>query len=110
MLDRNLDNSLNTTHPRSRIFLIVARYCSLAVWRDERKRFFSEWRLSGPTWGSIGEYISKWWSYQIYYNGLRVVEMGMDVQARMVMTSAWLHGWWVRGWAGAERAAAGLEI
>jgi len=109
-LTRNLDQSLHTTHSSARIFLIVARYCSLAVWMDDRKRYFTRWRRTGPTWSSLYGYFSNWWSFHLYYDGLRVVEMAMDIQARMVMTSAWVHGLWVKGFAGASRAAAGLEV
>ncbi|KAG8891763.1 hypothetical protein FRB99_003381, partial [Tulasnella sp. 403] len=105
-LTRNLDTALRTTHPRSRIFIIVARYCCLAVWIDERKRFFSEWRLSGPTWTSIGDYVSRWWSFHLYYDSLRLVEIGMDIHARTFVAIAWLRGLWKRGLTGASRAAA----
>jgi len=44
------------------------------------------------------------------YDGLRLVEMGMDMQARMIIMRAWLRGWWRSGFAGAHRAAAGLPV
>ncbi|KAG8963093.1 hypothetical protein FRC03_003458 [Tulasnella sp. 419] len=109
-LTRNLDNSLATTHPRSRIFLIIARYCALAVWLDERKAIFDEWRFTGPTWSSLGSYFSKWWSFHKLNDGIRLVEFAMDTQAQIVMMGAWLRGLWRRGFVGASRAAAGLEV
>ncbi|KAG8848428.1 hypothetical protein FRB96_001214 [Tulasnella sp. 330] len=109
-LTRNLDNSLATTHPRSRIFLIVARYCSLAVWIDDRKRFFTEWRQTGVNWSSLGQYLSHWWMFHVYYDGLRFVEMGMDLQAWAIKSATWLRALFRHGLAGAERAAAGLQV
>ncbi|KAG9005337.1 hypothetical protein FRB94_001628 [Tulasnella sp. JGI-2019a] len=109
-LTRNLDNSLATTHPRSRIFLIVARYCNLAVWLDDRKRFFTEWRQAGVTWSSLGQYLSHWWMFHLYSDGLRLVEMGMDMQAWVVTSAMWWRALFRLGFAGAERVAAGLEV
>ncbi|KAH7340432.1 ABC1-domain-containing protein [Rhizoctonia solani] len=37
-LTRNLDHALMTTHSEARVFVIMARYCSRAVWEDARKR------------------------------------------------------------------------
>ncbi|KAG9049939.1 hypothetical protein FS837_008525 [Tulasnella sp. UAMH 9824] len=109
-LTRNLDTSLKTTHTQARIFTIVARYCSLAVWIDQRNRFFSELRRSGPSLSAFYNLVSSWISFHTYYDGLRMLEIGMDINARIRMTSAWLRGLWANGFVGAERAAAGLDM
>ncbi|KAG8948518.1 hypothetical protein FRC04_009728 [Tulasnella sp. 424] len=108
-LTRNLDTALKTTHTQARIFTIVARYCSLAVWIDQRKEFFSELRRSGPSLSAFRNFVSSWVSFHVYYDGLRLLEMGMDISAHIRMTSAWLRGLWANGLVGAERAAAGLD-
>lgn len=109
-LTRNLDTSLKTTHTQARIFTIVARYCSLAVWIDQRNQFFSELRRSGPSLSAFYNFASSWISFHTYYDGLRLIEIGMDINARIRTTSAWLRGLWANGFVGAERAAAGLDM
>ncbi|KDQ21746.1 hypothetical protein BOTBODRAFT_26173 [Botryobasidium botryosum FD-172 SS1] len=107
-LTRHLDNSLATTHSRSRIFLIVARYCSVAVWQDERNRFFNQWRNDGLSLSLLTRGISSFWAYHMVYDGLRIVEWFMDTKAQLVKTKAYLRGLYTQGWSGAKLAAAGL--
>lgn len=47
-------------------------------------------------------------SYQWLDKRLYVAELYMDVQGRLVLASAWIRGFFRRGFAGAHRAAAGL--
>jgi aarF domain-containing kinase len=41
-LTRHLDHALMTTHSNIRIFIITAKYCTYAVWRDERQRLVNK--------------------------------------------------------------------
>ncbi|KAF8525042.1 ABC1 family-domain-containing protein [Hysterangium stoloniferum] len=110
-LTRSLDHALATTHSNVRVFLITARYCSLAVWRDERQRLLTrlgEEGLFSP--GILYEYFRRWWAFQYQYQGLHFVELYMDIEARLVLTTAWVKGLLRRGFKGAQRAAAGLDL
>jgi len=108
-LTRNLDYSLATTHSSVRIFLITARYCSFAVWQEDRRRLIDEMREKGLlSWGVLSEYFDRWWSFQRTYQSLRVVEGFMDFQAWMVKTRAWMRGLITEGLYGAHLAASGL--
>ncbi|KIJ39920.1 hypothetical protein M422DRAFT_32521 [Sphaerobolus stellatus SS14] len=110
-LTRSLDHALATTHSSVRVFLITARYCTLAVWRDERQRLLN--RLAEEGIFSVGilfEYFRHWWKFQWLYQRLRVTELYMDTEAKYVLTKDWARGLWRRGFEGARRAAAGLEV
>ncbi|TDL26259.1 ABC1-domain-containing protein [Rickenella mellea] len=108
-LTRGLDHALATTHSSSRIFLITARYCSLAVWRDDRRRLIDEMKEKGLlSWSVVREYFERWWSFQKTYQGLHVVEAFMDLHGWMVMTKAWMRGLVTHGLYGAHLAACGL--
>ncbi|QRW14873.1 ABC1 family protein [Ceratobasidium sp. AG-Ba] len=96
-LTRNLDHALSTTHSEVRVFVIMARYCSRAVWEDARKN--AGWSL---------ELVGHWFAYIAINKGLRVVEWWMDTRGRMVIAFAWARGLWREGFHGASRAAAGL--
>lgn len=97
-LTRSLDLALKTTHSQIRIWLIVARFCSLAIWLDELNRLkehltgrSSSIRLPGHGTKSIDRLIDSikiylgffysWYQYQKWYNGLRFLEIGMDLYA-----------------------------
>ncbi|CAE6536693.1 unnamed protein product [Rhizoctonia solani] len=75
-LTRNLDQALMTTHSEARVFVIMARYCSRAVWEDARKRLGYGFELFGH-----------WAAYIAVNKGLRVVEWYMD-------TGAWAREAW----------------
>ncbi|KAF8584839.1 ABC1-domain-containing protein [Ramaria rubella] len=110
-LTRSLDNALATTHSSIRVFLITARYCSLAVWLDDRHRLMTRLQKEGLFSPKIlFEYFLGWWSFQFVDKRLRIVELCMDTKAQFVLSSAWLKGLWTRGFEGARRAAAGLDI
>ena len=47
-------------------------------------------------------------SYKTLYEGLRVVEWYLDLQAWSIKTRAWVHGLLTRGFYGAHLAASGL--
>ncbi|CAE6525179.1 unnamed protein product [Rhizoctonia solani] len=96
-LTRNLDHALTTTHSEARVFVIMARYCSRAVWEDARKHL-----------GYGLELFSHWLAYIAVNKGLRVVEWYMDTRARMVTNLAWARGLVWHGRRAAFRAAAGL--
>lgn len=107
-LTRSLDVSLATTHGPARVFLIVARACSRAVWQDDREKMKERWATQGLSLGLIGEYISSWFAFQWYYTGLRVVETVLDAKARLVKTQLFLQGLSQRGWKGAWDRAGGI--
>ncbi|CAE6432693.1 unnamed protein product [Rhizoctonia solani] len=96
-LTRNLDHALTTTHSEARVFVIMARYCSRAVWEDARKRLGYSFELFGH-----------WLAYIAVNKGLRVVEWYMDTRGRMVTNLAWARGLVRYGRQAAFRAAAGL--
>ncbi|RDB16803.1 ABC1 family protein MCP2 [Hypsizygus marmoreus] len=108
-LTRSLDHALMTTHSNIRIFLITAKYCTLAIWQDERKRLIDTMQDEGLfSFRLLKEYFSCWWKFEKRYVRLVVVESFMDLQAYGVITKAWIKGLWKRGFKGAHRAAAGL--
>ncbi|KAG8746695.1 hypothetical protein FRC10_003999 [Ceratobasidium sp. 414] len=96
-LTRSLDHALVTTHSEVRVFVIMARYCSRAVWEDARKH--TGWSL---------EFVGHWFAYIAINKSLRIVEWLMDTKARAVIALAWARGLLRDGRHGASRAAAGL--
>jgi len=108
-LTRSLDHALMTTHSNVRIFLITAKYCTIAVWQDDRTRLIDLMRTHGLlSWSLLKEYFSCWIEYERRYRGIIVVEMFMDAQAWLVKTRAWSRGLITNGLSGAHEAAAGL--
>ncbi|KIM91824.1 hypothetical protein PILCRDRAFT_809790 [Piloderma croceum F 1598] len=108
-LTRSLDHALATTHSSIRIFLITAKYCTYAVWRDDRQRIIDRMRENGLfSLSDLGEYFVCWWRFEKMYRTLILVETWMDLQALNVKTLAWIRGLWTMGFEGAHKAAAGL--
>ncbi|TFY83696.1 hypothetical protein EWM64_g309 [Hericium alpestre] len=108
-LTRSLDHALATTHAKIRVFLIMAKYCAVAVWQDDRRRLIDEMREKGLFSPSIlVEYFKCWWTYEKVYRSLIVAETFLDLQAYLRMTTAWILGLWAKGFEGAHKAAAGL--
>ncbi|KAF8161107.1 ABC1 family-domain-containing protein [Crassisporium funariophilum] len=108
-LTRSLDHALMTTHSHIRIFLVTAKYCTEAVWQDERKQLIDTMRERGLLSSSLlFAYFTSWWKYEKAYSQLSVLEAFMDVQAYLKKTSAWMHGLWLKGFKGAHDAASGL--
>jgi hypothetical protein len=83
---RNLDHALTTTHSEVRVFVIMARYCSRAVWEDARKH--AGWSL---------ELVGHWLAYIAVNKGLRVVEWYARIYFLHVIFSA-NDGWVIGGW------------
>ncbi|SNX86456.1 uncharacterized protein MEPE_05165 [Melanopsichium pennsylvanicum] len=85
-LTRSLDASLHTTHGPTRPFLIAARLCALAVYRDDLrqlKKRRSSGRASLFTSLSLWkDYFRAWWSYVYFYRGLAMIEIASDIRAR----------------------------
>lgn len=105
-LQRSLDLSLATTHGPSRIFVIVARYCTTAVWRDDVDRF----RSSRLTLSSLSTFVRAFCSYAYWNTALGLAERAMDVRARMIKMKLWLDGLRKGGLSAAANEAAGLQL
>ena len=74
----SLDNSLETTHPPMRIWLIVARFCALAVWQDDKKNIMSRLQEQGLTFRLFKDTVSAWWTYKMFDWSLWIAEFGAD--------------------------------
>lgn len=109
-LTRSLDQSLATTHGSSRVFVIVARYCSLAVWRDDLRLFKERYAREGLNMRLAEAFLSSWLQFQWFYSGLRIVEWGMDARARLIKMGLFLEGFYKKGWSGAVDLSAGLSV
>ncbi|KAH8995740.1 ABC1-domain-containing protein [Lactarius akahatsu] len=108
-LTRSLDHALATTHSKVRVFVVVAKYCTAAVWEDERQTIFDGMRGSGLlSPGRLAEYFGAWWRFERLYCGLVVLEWYMDIQAQARKFTAWFRGLYRTGFEGAHKAAAGL--
>ncbi|KAG6900768.1 hypothetical protein C0993_002192 [Termitomyces sp. T159_Od127] len=107
-LTRSLDYALMTTHSNIRIFLITAKYCTYAVWQDERKRLIGAMQTSYFDFSLLGRYFTGWWKFRREYAKLIIGEVFMDIQAYTIITKAWIKGLWKKGFEGAHQAAAGL--
>lgn len=120
-LTRSLDLSLRTTHSQIRIWLIVARFCGLAIWTDEVDRLKRElsglrthFRI-GSSLRLLARFVNSWWNYQQGYTLLRVCEIGMDFYAGLNNALMYLNGLLNSdgehpggGFSHAKRKAAGL--
>ncbi|KAH9040174.1 ABC1-domain-containing protein [Lactarius pseudohatsudake] len=108
-LTRSLDHALATTHSKVRVFVVVAKYCTAAVWEDERQTIFDGMRGSGLlSPGILAEYFGAWWRFERLYCGLVVLEWYMDIHAQARKFTAWFRGLYRTGFEGAHKAAAGL--
>lgn len=103
-LQRSLDLSLATTHGPSRIFVIVARYCTQAVWRDDLAQF----RTNGLSVASLRSLVCSFWAYAYWNTALGLAERLMDVRARMIKIRLWIDGLRKGGLSAAANEAAGL--
>jgi len=109
-LTRSLDHALSTTHSKVRVFIVMAKYCTSAVWEDERRAILDGMSCSGLlSPGRLAEYFTAWWRYERLYCGLVVLEWYMDIQAQARKFTAWFGGLWRTGFEGAHKAAAGLS-
>jgi len=118
---RGLDHDLMTTHsnvcihttnvftadipPQIRVFLVTAKYCMRAVWRDERERISRGTNLLS----FLYQYATGWLSFKKDYYSLTLVEMAMDTKASTVKFWAWLLGL-RHGYRAAHAAASGLSV
>ncbi|KAH0827818.1 ABC1-domain-containing protein [Lanmaoa asiatica] len=109
-LTRSLDHALATTHSSVRIFLITAKYCMTAVWRDDRRRIHEEGLRTYGWLGSLRRMIGCWWRYARGYSSMTFLEVIMDAEASTLKFVAWMRGLRTHGLVGAYQAAAGLSI
>lgn len=109
------------------MFLVTAKYCTKAVWQDDRRRLGSELYSRGFL-SVLVNYIKSWWyvfdisiplcdcvdrgvcrRFETTYRPIIMAETWMDFQGEMVKVKAWMRGLLlVGGFAGAHKAAAGL--
>jgi len=109
-LTRSLDHALSTTHSKVRVFLITAKYCAYAVWKDEQRWLLNRYRNGGfPSLRLLKEYFFCLWKYGIIYSQMTVLETIQDLQGFLVRTVAWCNGLRSNGFAGAYRAESGLD-
>ncbi|WWD07443.1 hypothetical protein V865_005542 [Kwoniella europaea PYCC6329] len=108
-LQRSLDQSLATTHGQNRVFVIVARYCAKAVWQDDIKSIRQSLSNTGLSFSILRRFISSLWDYTYWNTTLGIVEYGMDIRARWVKITLWMHGLGKGGLKEAEEEAAGLR-
>lgn len=80
-LARSLDANLHTTHGHARPFIITARYCALAVWKDDRERLGERWQKEGFSFRLLGDWISSLGNYIYFYRGLSFFEALSDMNA-----------------------------
>jgi aarF domain-containing kinase len=80
-LTRALDASLHTTHGLARPFIITARYCSLAVWQDDKSTMARRYRENGLSLQLLSDYISSIFSFLWFNQGLRFAEALSDLNA-----------------------------
>ncbi|KAJ7045544.1 ABC1 family-domain-containing protein [Mycena alexandri] len=109
-LTRSLDHALMTTHSNTRIFLVSAKYCTIAVWQDDQRRLIDEMHARGfLSVGVLFRYLQCWWQYRKMYSQMVILEQLLDLQAFGVKSRAWMRGLWTtKGLHGAQDAAAGL--
>ncbi|KAK4056946.1 hypothetical protein OIO90_001846 [Microbotryomycetes sp. JL221] len=103
-----LDKSLHTTHSPTRIFIIVAHYCNLSIYTQDKQSLTHEYRQFGASFGLIRSFMSSWWRYKTWQVSLGVAEIWQDSQARISKWSLWLKGLRLHGFEGAWREEAGL--
>ncbi|KAM6502266.1 ABC1 family domain containing protein [Amanita muscaria] len=109
-LTRSLDHALATTHSKIRVFLITGKYCAYAVWRDERRRLSDAVRHNGIfSLKLLKEYLFCWWNYKRIYTRMTILEAIQDFQGSTIKILMWFKGLRHEGWAGAYRAASGLD-
>jgi aarF domain-containing kinase len=89
-----------------RVFLVTAKYCMVAVWRDEKARIFNS---STGLVSFMYHFMTTWWAFQRDYYTLTFVEIAMDMQGYAVKFRAWLYGL-RKGVRAAHDAAAGLTV
>ncbi|WRT64578.1 uncharacterized protein IL334_001510 [Kwoniella shivajii] len=108
-LQRSLDQSLATTGGQSRIFVIVARYCSEAIWQSDLTSIRESLSTTGISFGLFRKFIHSAWDYTYWNTTLGIVEWGMDVRAKWIKLTLWVHGLGKGGLKEAEDEAAGLR-
>lgn len=110
-LTRSLDANLHTTHGPARPFIITARYCALAVHRNDEKKLKERWRSDGMSLRLVRDYTASWWSYLYFYQGLMLMERCSDVVASVRKYFVYLRTLCAVGYdtQAAHRAAAGLD-
>ncbi|MBW0467075.1 hypothetical protein O181_006790 [Austropuccinia psidii MF-1] len=107
-LTRSLDQALNTTHSPIRVWLILARFCELAIWNHEWAMIQASYRHNGLSLSLISNWFKAWWDFQKWHNSLQIVERFFDIYAGLSKNYMWFNGLVQGGIRGAQRQAAGL--
>ena len=61
-----------------RIWLIVARFCALAVWQDDKKNLFTSLQTHGLTFRLVKGTLNAWWTFKLFDWSLWIAEFGAD--------------------------------
>lgn len=109
-LTRSLDANLHTTHGPARPFIITARYCALAVWKDDKDSLRRRWSEDGISFTLLRDWLSAWSNYLYFYRGLSFFEALGDLNAErrkwFSFSAAFAR---CRDLTGARRAMSGVE-
>ncbi|PPQ63998.1 hypothetical protein CVT24_009427 [Panaeolus cyanescens] len=110
-LTRSLDHSLRTTHSNIRVFVVMAKFCTDAVWLADERRYSEDLKQHRPRALSIlCRYFATWITYRIRRAGLSLTECMLDLKGFAAKNRAWLRGLWAKGLQGAHNAEYGLDI
>ncbi|GAA96334.1 hypothetical protein E5Q_03000 [Mixia osmundae IAM 14324] len=108
-LTRSLDTALKPTHPPYRIWLIVAEFCTRAVWQDDQRQLSEERVSTGLSLSLIRRSVSSWFGFQLWHRGLLFAETLADLRASWVLYRDWITGLTVGGFEEARRRRSGLH-
>lgn len=110
-LTRSLDANLHTTHGSARPFIIAARYCAMAVRKNDNEKLVARRRRNGLSLELIRDNITAWWNYVYFNRGLMLLECFSDIKARFGKYMLYLRAMFSRGFDAhaAHLAASGIS-
>ncbi|RSH82676.1 uncharacterized protein EHS24_007670 [Apiotrichum porosum] len=108
-LQRSLDYSLSTTHGQHRVYIIIGRYCATSVWQADKLNLRRAYEATGLSLSLFKDLAKSWFTYTYYNTFFGVIELGMDVGARVRKVGLWVHGLRMGGFDAAFQEMAGLK-
>lgn len=110
-LTRSLDANLHTTHGPTRPFIITARYCAIAMHRNDQRKLSERRRSEGLSFRMLEDYLWSWYNYTYFYYGMSLLERVSDIKARVSKYFMYISAMFSGGFnpTAARRAAAGIE-